>query len=72
MESLFSKLFRWALFLAAIGQLKPATLYLAREVAHHHQRGLISLSALNHSLWADAPKRSAKHAGHYGAVTRPE
>jgi hypothetical protein len=57
MGEFISKVIKLGFFLAATGQLKPATLYFMHEAAKQHQVGLISLSALNHSL-VDRPRHS--------------
>ncbi len=71
MGNLISKPIQWAFFLATIGQLKPAILYFATEAARHQQRGLISLSALNHALWDNPRSKAQKQPGRYGKATRP-
>ena len=50
MERLIAKVFEWALILGVAGQLGQATLFFAKHSAEAQQTGLISLSALNHSL----------------------
>ncbi len=61
MGQFISKVIRLGIFLAAIGQLKPATMFFMREVAKQHQRGLISLSALSHTLFDERKARPAAH-----------
>ena len=40
----------FAIFLAMIGGLKQATLYLTQEVAKQQKQGLVSLTDLNYQL----------------------
>ena len=48
--SLIRTVFEWALFLALAGGLGEATHTMYNEAGHARAHGLISLSALNHSL----------------------
>ena len=60
--------FEWALFLALIGGLGEATARMYKEAGTARAQGLVSLSALNHSLVGDAGARhsivhSQPHSG---------
>jgi hypothetical protein len=63
MGEFISKVIKLGFFLAAIGQLKPATLYFMHEAAKQQQVGLISLSTLNHSL-VDGHRPSSQQHRH--------
>jgi hypothetical protein len=60
MERLVAKVFEWALILGIAGQLGQATLFFANHAAEAQQNGLISLTALNHSLMDRHPGRHAR------------
>jgi hypothetical protein len=50
MEKLITGILATAFFLASAGQLGKATPFLINQAAQAQQTGLVSLSALNHSL----------------------
>jgi hypothetical protein len=55
---------RWAFYLAAIGGLVDATLFMIQEASHVQQRGLVSLGKLNRALIGQRAEGYAANAKH--------
>ena len=60
MDKLIAKIFETAIILAIAGQLGSATLALMRRAADAQQTGLVSLTALNHSLMSHHQPRYSR------------
>jgi hypothetical protein len=60
MERFIAKVFEWALILGIAGQLGQATIFFAKHAAEAQRTGLISLTALNHSLMDHRPTGHAR------------